>query len=88
MKLGITTRGINRGYNTMTDNNNKLRNRQESTDSLDSSSQTVEEYSSDDDDDSKDELSINDFQIIKTVGKCLLIQSLMKKTKIILPILV
>lgn len=59
MKLGTETNGMM--------NDNKLRNRQESTDSLDSSSQTVEEYSSDED--TKDELSIDDFQIIKTVGK-------------------
>lgn len=58
MILGTETNG-------MTDN--KFRTRQESTDSLDSSSQTVEEYSSDDD--TKDDLSIDDFQIIKTVGK-------------------
>lgn len=45
----------------------KLRARQESTDSLDSSSQTVDEYSSEDE--SKDDLSIEDFQIIKTVGE-------------------
>lgn len=70
MKLG-TTATETKNF-TMTDNN-KLRNRQESTDSLDSSSQTVEEYSSEDeDDDTKDELSINDFQIIKTVGEFLI----------------
>lgn len=45
----------------------ELRSRQESTDSLDSSSSTTaEEYS---DEEEKDGLDIDDFQIIKTVGK-------------------
>lgn len=46
----------------------KIRSRQESTDSLDSSSHTVEDYSSEED--VKDGMDIDDFHIIKTVGTC------------------
>lgn len=42
-----------------------IRNRQESTDSLDSSTQNTEEYSDED----KDSYDIDDFNIIKTIGK-------------------
>lgn len=50
----------------MSSSEGKLRNRQESTDSLNSSSSTTaEEYS----DEEKDSLDIDDFHIIKTVGK-------------------
>lgn len=50
----------------MSSSEGKLRSRQESTDSLNSSSSTTaEEYS----DEEKDGLDIDDFQIIKTVGE-------------------
>lgn len=47
----------------------KIRSRQESTDSLDSSSQTVDDYSSEEDHHNNDGLDIEDFAILKTIGK-------------------
>lgn len=47
----------------------KIRSRQESTDSLDSSSQTVDDYSSEEDHHNHDGLDIEDFAILKTVGE-------------------
>lgn len=44
---------------------NSIRSRHESTDSLDSSTPTTEDYSDED----KDGLDIEDFNIIKTIGK-------------------
>lgn len=50
--------------------------RQESTDSLESNS-TQEEYSSDDDKDDED-LSVDDFQLMKTIGKFIFIILLLR----------
>lgn len=44
----------------------EMRSRQESTDSLESSSSTTTEESSDEE---KDKFGVDDFHIIKTVGK-------------------
>lgn len=59
----------------MSSSEGKLRSRQESTDSLNSSSSTTaEEYS----DEEKDGLDIDDFQIIKTVGELSLITGIFR----------